>query len=48
MQACITAIAQVIEQVMNQSEGSAANDLAAILAADVEARARASHIVKGC
>lgn len=43
-----TAIAQVIEQVMNQSEGSAANDLAAILAADVEARARASYIVKGC
>jgi len=42
-----TAIAQVIKQVMNQSECSAANDLAAILAADAEARARAIHLVKG-
>ncbi|MDP1540420.1 MAG: 1-deoxy-D-xylulose-5-phosphate reductoisomerase [Moraxellaceae bacterium] len=43
-----TAIAQVIEQVMNQSECSAANDLTAILAADAEARVRASHLVKAC
>jgi len=41
-----TAIARVIEQVMIQSECSAANDLAAILAADIEARERASHVIK--